>query len=74
MRGRVGGHSLWRAHSDNLPTTMAALWAQIHHPVGGFDDIQIMFDHHHGVAVIAQAMQHIQQRLNICLLYTSRCV
>ena len=38
---------------------------EIDHPVGGLDDIQVVFDDDHRVAVIAQAMQYVQQLLDV---------
>ena len=34
--------------------------AKVYDPVGGFDDIQVMLDNHHGVAMIAQAVQYME--------------
>src|SRR5690606_34633665 len=45
---------LRRALADDRATAMAALRAEVHHPVGGLDHVQVVLDHHHGVAVVAQ--------------------
>ena len=58
-------HCCRRAHGNDLAAFGAAFGAQIHQPVGGLDHVQVMFDYHYGVAVIAQAMQDIKQLLNI---------
>ena len=65
MRGRVGGHGFGCALRNDLAAAMAAFRTKIYHPVGGLDHIQIMFNHHHCIAVVAQAVQHIQQGFNV---------
>ena len=34
-------------------------------PVGGLDDVEVVLDHDHGVAVVAQAVQHAQQQVDV---------
>ena len=33
--------------------------------VGGLDDVEIMLDHHHAVALLDQPVQHLQQLADI---------
>ena len=54
-----------RADGDDLATFGATFGAEIDQPVGGLDHVQVVFDHHHGVAVIAQAVQHVEQLLDV---------
>jgi hypothetical protein len=68
VRSGVLGDFFRRTGGDNLATAAAAFRAQVHDPVGGFDDIEVVLDDHHGVAVIAQAMEHLQQ-----LRMSSKC-
>src|SRR5882724_1357674 len=49
-----------RADGDDLAATIAAFRAQIDDPVGCLDHVEIVFDHHHGVAIIAQAVQYFE--------------
>ena len=59
------GDLFWSAFGDDLTATVTALGPQIHDPVSGLDYIQVVFDHHHGVAVVGQAIEHVQQELDV---------
>jgi len=43
----------------------AAFRADIDDPVGGLDDLQIMLDHHHGVALVDERVQHLEQLAHV---------
>jgi hypothetical protein len=43
----------------------AALGAEVDDPVCSFDDVEVVFDDDNGVAVVAQAMQHAQQQVDV---------
>jgi hypothetical protein len=58
-------HSLGRAGGDDLAAAVAALGADVDDPVGGFDHVQVVFDHHHRVALSTSSMQHFQQLAHI---------
>src|SRR5688572_20312220 len=62
---RRGGDLLGRAFGDDRAAAFAALGAQIDDPVRGLDDIEIVLDHHHGVARVAQAMQHAEEQPDV---------
>ena len=34
---------------------------QVDHPVGRLDDLQVVFDHHHGVPLLDEAVEHFEQ-------------
>src|SRR5215467_12995055 len=51
--------------SDHGPTPLSALGTEVDHPVGGLDDIEIVLDDHHGIALITQPEQHLQQLLHV---------
>ena len=38
---------------------------EVNDPVGCFDHIQVVLDHYHGIAVVAQPMQDFQQQVDI---------
>lgn len=38
---------------------------EVDNPVSGFDHVEIVLNHHNGVALIAQFMQYVEQLLNI---------
>jgi hypothetical protein len=48
---------LRRIHDDHPTTAFAALGSEVENPVGFSPQVQIMFDHDHGVAGIDQAVQ-----------------
>ena len=56
---------LRRAFGHQFAATFTAFRAKIQHPIGSFDDFQIMFDHHHRIAGIHQRMQHFEQFAHI---------
>src|SRR5690606_8084696 len=63
----MAGMRLWhvrilfrRAGGDDLTAPVTPFGAEIDQPVGGFDHVQVVFDNHYGVAVVTQAMQHVQ--------------
>ena len=43
------GDFFGRSFRDNFATSIATLWAEIDDPVGILDDIEVMFNHDHGV-------------------------
>src|SRR5690606_2009195 len=58
-------HLFRRALGNDLPPTIAALRPQIHDPVGRLDDLQIVFDHDDGVALIYKSMKDFQEFLHV---------
>ena len=54
-----------RAGGDDLAATVTTLGAKVDDPVGGLDDIEVVLDDHHGVAVFAQSMQYAEQLLDV---------
>ena len=54
-------HILGRAGRDDLAALVATLRAEVDDPVGGLDDLQIVFDHDHGVALLHQRLEHVEQ-------------
>jgi hypothetical protein len=45
----------------DLAAAVAAFGAEVDDPVGGLDDFEIVLDHHHGVALLDQLVQHLEQ-------------
>ena len=54
--GRVSGHLLRCAGDNDFTATGSTFWTEVDDPVGGLDDIQVVFDDNDGVAMIAQAV------------------
>ncbi len=65
MRDFHLGDLLRGALGDDAPAAGAALGAEIDDPVGSLDHIEVVFDHHDGVAVVAQAVEHGEQLANV---------
>ena len=65
MTLRNAGDLLRGAGGDDAPAAVAAFGPEVDHPVGGLDDIQVVLDHHHRVARIAQPVQYVQQQADV---------
>ena len=50
---------------EDRAAAMAAFGAQVDHPVGGLDHVEVVLDHHDRVAVVAQLVQHGEQVLDV---------
>ena len=61
MRGLNRCNVLWGTFGNDHPATFTALGSEIDDPVGRFDDVEIVFDHQHRVAVIDETVQHFKQ-------------
>jgi hypothetical protein len=59
VTGGIGGDVFRRALRDNEAAAVATLRAQVEYPVGGFDDLKVVLDDDHGVALINQCVQHL---------------
>ena len=53
MRACLPRHLLRCAGSDQSPAAVTTLGSEIDDPIGRLDDIEIMFDHHHGITFVA---------------------
>ena len=59
------GDALGRPFGDHAPAALAALGPEVQDPVGLGDHVQVVLDHHHGVAGVDQAVQHAHQPLDV---------
>ena len=50
---------------DHPASFVTASWAEVDHVVAGPDEIEVVFDHLHGVALVRQGAEHFHQALNI---------
>jgi hypothetical protein len=73
VRGR-GGRPVWLAglaarvracRCRPRAAAVAAFGAHVDEPVGGLDDVEVVLDDDHGVAVVAQAVEHAEQHLDV---------
>ena len=69
--GRLGGRDLLRGsgHDDGSPA-LAALWAHVDDPVGVGDDVEVVLDDDHGVALVDQSLEHRQQLADVFEMQT----
>ena len=58
-------HLLRRSLSDQLATTIATIWPEIDHPVGGLDHVKVVLDHDDAVSAINKSVQHLKESFNI---------
>jgi hypothetical protein len=65
MARLVPRHLFRCALRDDPPTAFAPLRPQVDDPVGGLDHVQVVLDDHHGVAVAHQAVQHLEQHVDV---------
>ena len=65
VRAWVPGNVLGSAGDDDPASAITAFGPQVHDPIGCLDDVQIVLDNHHRVAVVAQPVQHAQKLLDV---------
>ena len=64
--GALGlGDLLGRAGRDQLAARLAALGAEVDHPVGLLDHVEVVLDHEHRVAGVDEPLQHLEQLLDV---------
>ena len=51
--------------AKNRTTTSSSLGSQIDYPVGRLDQIQVVFDNDDGVPLVDQAMEDLQQQIDV---------
>ena len=51
--------------ATTLAAFFAAFGAHVDDPVGRFDHVQLMFDHNDSIAQIHQALEHVEQALDV---------
>ena len=54
-------HVLRRAGGHDVAAFVARLGAQVDHPVGRLDHVEVVLDHHDRVAQVDQPVEHVQQ-------------
>src|ERR1700690_49959 len=65
MRLRIASDLLGSSGSDDASTFIAALGAEIDHPIGGFHHIEVVLDDQHGSAAFDKFAKRREQLLNI---------
>src|SRR5687767_2036834 len=64
-RGAVLRDVLGRALGHDPAAGLPALGTEVDHPVGGLHDVEVVLDDDHGVARFDQAVQHLEQLLDV---------
>src|SRR4051794_33385338 len=63
--GRILRDAFRGTGRDNLSAASAALGAEVDDPVGSFDDVEVVLDDHDRIALVAQAMDHFQEQIDV---------
>ena len=71
MRVLHPGHFLRRADGDHFASRVTSLGAEVDDVVGGLHHIQVVLDDQHCVAQVNQAIEHMEQLLNVGEVQTS---
>ena len=66
------GHFLRRARHHDSATARATFGTEIDHPVGRFDDVQIVLDHEHRIVLIDEPIQHGKQPPDVVAVQSGR--
>lgn len=53
------------AGCHHFAAARAAFRADVDDPVGRLDDFEVVFDHHDGIALVHQRLQHFQQLVDV---------
>ena len=61
----MGGDLFGGTGDDDLSAALPALGAEVDQPVGAFDYIEVMLNHQHGIAAVAQCFEHLNQLMDI---------
>src|SRR5262245_7717630 len=65
VRCRHGRNLFRRSRGDDLATALATLGAEVDHPVGGLDDVEVVLDDDDGVAAGDEAAEHLEELLHV---------
>ena len=65
VAGVDSGNIFRAALGNDEASPAAAFWPEIDQPVGGLDDVEVVLDDQHGVALIDQPRQHGQQPAHV---------
>ena len=72
MRAFAFGNFFGRAHRYDRTAAVAPLGTEIDDMIRRFDNVKIMLDHKHGIAVLTKTVQNGEQLFHVCRMQ-SRC-
>ena len=61
-----------RASGDDLSAVLACARSHVDQIIGGFDQVEVVLHHQHGVAQIAQAAQDVDEAVRVAGVQTNR--
>ena len=61
----VGFDFFWRADGDDAAAVLSAAWPHVNNPVGGTDDVKIMFDDDDRRAVLDEMTEDLHKRADV---------
>lgn len=67
----IFGELLGCTLSNDLATVLTAFGTHIDNPVSGLDDVEIMFNHNHGVTTVDQAPEDFKETFDVIGVETS---
>ena len=59
------GDRLGRPFGDDPAAARSPFGAEVDHPVGGLDDVEVVLDHDHRVAQRGEAVQHLEELADV---------
>jgi hypothetical protein len=59
------GNLLWRSADDDLAAAIAGFRAEVNHPIGTFDHIEIVFDDDDRMAGVHKALKDLKQHAHV---------
>src|SRR5436305_1587306 len=62
---RLRRHLLGAAEGDDLAALLTALRPEVENAIGGLDHVEVVLDHHDGVARVHEPLQHLEQPLDV---------
>ncbi len=61
----VAGYLFRRALSHDAASRLSAFGTEIDHPIGLFNDVEVVLDDQHGIAEVHQAIQDVHELLHV---------
>ena len=72
VTGKTNGDLLWRALRNNLATPLSSLRSKVNQPIGGLDDVEIVFNYQQGMTGIDETLENLQQDAHVVEMQTGR--
>ncbi len=66
------GDLLWRTFRDDMAAFVSGTRTQIDQPIGGLDDVEIVFDDNYRMTSIHEPLKHVQQDPHIVEVQSRR--